>query len=103
MNLNGGYGKRLRVSGTNSKQDLISFTSTSQTACFPPFPRQQKGKERSECLLGGVYKIRSSKASREDFGGGTGGGRCGGKEVKPRTEYPENLSVESCAESDNPL
>lgn len=46
MSLNPRYGKRLRVTGTSSKQDLTSFTSTSPTACFPPFQRQQLGKEK---------------------------------------------------------
>ena len=39
------YGKKLRVSGTKSKQDPISFINTSPTAYFPPYQRQLLGTE----------------------------------------------------------
>ena len=50
MSLGPKYGKKLRVSGTKSKQDPISFINTSPTAYFPPYQRQLLGTETAGCV-----------------------------------------------------
>ena len=91
MNPSRRYGKRSRVSGTSPRHDLINFTSTSQTACFPPFPRQQLGKEGSDCLsvmpfkgglMGGLVCARRLESVCGEGWGGGGGGGGGAREVE---------------------